>query len=282
MIENSINYLKANLTDSQFYKLSKYITSKYGIKLPIEKKVMLQSRLQKRLKELRFDSFELYIDYLFQDSNNEDVNLIDAVSTNKTDFYREPNHFDFITNHFLPEFTRNHTINRELKVWSAGCSSGEEPYTICFVFEEFMRENKHFLYSVYATDISQEILQKAALGIYKLDKVSVIPLEQKKRYLLKSKDTENPTVRVQPNIRKKVRFEVFNLLRNVYSNDDMFDIIFCRNVLIYFERQIQEQVVNVLVNRLKKGGLFFIGHSESLMGMSVPLELIQPTVFRKV
>jgi len=269
------------LTDSQFNKLSTYITERYGIKLPIEKKVMLQSRLRKRLIALNFTNFNQYIDYLLK-NESENEHLIVVVSTNKTDMFRENNHFKYLTNEYLPEFIEKNSINTELKVWSSACSSGEEPYTTAIVFQEFIRENRPFNYSIYATDISTEILQKAYNAIYKIDRIKDVPLNLKKRYYLKSKDKNSDLVRLKPEIRSKVKFNVLNLMDRVYNTPDIYDIIFCRNVLIYFNKEVQEQVVLRLTNRLKKGGILFIGHSESLMGMNLPIEFIKPTIFRKI
>ena len=271
----------SELTDAQFNKLSEYITANYGIKLPLEKKVMLQSRLRKRLIALNFTNFNQYIEYLFKNEKENEF-LIVVVSTNKTDMFRENNHFEYLTNEYLPQFIKDNSINNELKVWSSACSSGEEPYTTAIVFQEFIRKNKLFNYSIYATDISTEILKKAYNAIYKIDRIKDVPLELKKRYYLRSKDKASGTVRLKPEIRRKVRFDVLNLMDKVYNTPDVYDIIFCRNVLIYFDKEIQEQVVRRLINRLKKGGILFIGHSESLMGMDLPIELIKPTVFRKI
>ena len=271
----------ASLTDAQFNKLSAYITANYGIKLPLEKKTMLQSRLRKRLNALNFQNFNQYIDYLFKNEKENEF-LIVEVSTNKTDMFRENNHFEYLTKEYLPKFVKNHSINNELKIWSSACSSGEEPYTTAIVLQEFIRNNKMLNYSIYATDISTKILSTAYKAIYKIDRIKDIPLDLKRRYYLKSKNKENPTVRLKQEIRKKVKFDVLNLMDTVYNTPDVYDIIFCRNVLIYFNKQIQEQVIRRLLNRLKKGGILFIGHSESLMGMNLPIELIKPTVFRKI
>ena len=277
---NQQTIANAVLTDAQFNKLSEYITKNYGIKLPLEKKVMLQSRLRKRLIELEFVNFNQYIEYLFNNKKENEF-LIIVVSTNKTDMFRENNHFEYITNEYLPNFIKNNSIKNELKVWSSACSSGEEAYTTAIVFQEFIKLNKLFNYSIYATDISTKILKKAYDGIYKIDRIKDVPLELKKKYYLRSKDKNSDMVRLKPEIRRKVRFNVLNLMDTVYNTPDMYDIIFCRNVLIYFNKTIQEQVVNRLLNRLKKGGILFIGHSESLMGMDLPIKLIKPTIFIK-
>lgn len=251
--------------------------------MPPVKKVMLQSRLQKRLRELNLSSFKEYIDYVFSKEglNNEIIHMLDVVSTNKTDFFREPVHFDFLTQTALPELIQE-SRNRMLKVWSAGCSSGEEPYTIAIVMADFAEKNPGFDYSIIGTDISTQILQKAVDAVYKEDRVSIIPLETKRKYFLKSKERLNPTVKVGPNLRKKVRFGRLNFMDNYYDIPETFDIVFCRNVLIYFDRETQEKVIQKLCDKLRPDGYFFLGHSESIMNMQVPLKQVKPTIFKRI
>jgi chemotaxis protein methyltransferase CheR len=285
MVDPLINQIyKAELSLDDFNKLSSFIYRESGIKMPLVKRVMLQSRLQKRLKELKMTSFREYCNYVFsQDGlNNEIIHMLDVVSTNKTDFFREPVHFDYLASNILPEFIKSSRLNKNLKVWSAGCSSGEEPYTIAIVLFEFMERNPNFDFSIYSTDISTKILQVAIDGIYKDDRVIGIPLELKRKYFLRSKDRENPTVRVNPYVRNKVRFDRLNFMDNSYNISDSFDVVFCRNVLIYFDRETQEKVINRICTKINLGGYFFLGHSESIMNMDLPLRQIKPTIFQKI
>ncbi|UCH14427.1 MAG: hypothetical protein JSV22_00315 [Bacteroidales bacterium] len=272
------------LTESQFNKLSKYIFENYGIKMPEEKKIILQCRLQKRLRELQIDSFKDYIDYVFSsDGQSKEVShMIDVVSTNKTDFYREADHFKLLADNVLYELSSCPEFHEPMKIWSAGCSSGEEAYTIAFTIEEFHAKNHYFDYTIYGSDISFRIIKQAIEAIYREDKTTAIPMEIKRKYLLRSKDRNNPTVRVKPNIRNKIIFSRQNLMEEKYSIPDYLDIIFCRNVLIYFNRQTQEKVLNKLINKLKEGGYLFLGHSESITSMDLPLSRIKTTVFKKI
>lgn len=274
---------KAQLTQDEFDKLSKFIYKESGIKMPPVKKVMLQSRLQKRLRQLNMSNFKDYISYVFSKEglNNEIIHMLDVVSTNKTDFFREPIHFDFLSQEVLPQFILDKNY-RTIKVWSAGCSSGEEPYTIAIVLADFAEKNPGFDYSIVGTDISTQILQKAADAVYKEDRVQIIPMETKKKYFLRSKDRVDPTVKVSPNLRRKVRFGRLNFMDPLYDVPEMFDAIFCRNVLIYFDRETQEKVIQKLCTKLKPGGYFFLGHSESIMSMEVPLKQVKPTIFRRI
>jgi chemotaxis protein methyltransferase CheR len=275
---------KAVMSNEDFKKLSSFIYQEYGIKMPEVKKTMLQSRLHKRLRELNMTSFKDYVNYVFskEGQQSEIIHMIDMVSTNKTDFFREPVHFDFLHSNVLPELTSQ--SNRFLKLWSAGCSSGEEPYTIAMSISEYMLQNPlhTFDYSIFATDISTRVLRSAADAIYKEARVDLLPLTLKKRYLLKSKDHTNPTVRIIPELRNKVSFQRLNFMDSNYNVSDNFDIIFCRNVLIYFDRETQEKVINRLCAKLKPNGYFFLGHSESITNFNVPLKQIKPTIFRRI
>ena len=275
------NIYQTTLSDDEFKKLSNFIQTNYGIKMPPAKKVVLQGRLQKRLKYLQIPDFKSYVDYVFSKSGEtEIIHMMDVVSTNKTDFYREPIHFDYLVDSILPELIR--TNNRpHIKIWSAGCSSGEEPYTLAIVLQEFKVKNPGFDYSILATDISTQVLQHGANGVYKEEKIEIIPLEQKRKYFLRSKDRTNPKVRIAKALRSKVSFQRLNFMDNTYHVNDTFDIIFCRNALIYFERENQEIVINKLANKLKSQGYFFLGHSESITNMNVPLKSVKPTIFKK-
>ncbi len=273
----------APLNDADFTKLSNFIYVNYGIKLPISKKIMLQSRLASRLKINGIKSYADYTKYVLsgEASESEIVNMIDLVSTNKTDFYRESAHFDFMKEVVLPDFLVADS-RQPLKIWSSASSSGEEAYTIAMVISEFIENNRKIDFEILGTDISARILEKAKLGIYPIDRVDVIPISQKKKYLLRSKDQENPMVRIVPNLRAKARFQRLNLMDSSYNVPKDFDIIFCRNVLIYFDRETQEKVINKLCMHLKPGGYFFLGHSESISGIDVPLKPLKPTMFVKI
>lgn len=285
MVDSTLNKIfSAKMSNDDFNRLSDFVFKQSGIKMPPVKKVMLQSRLQKRLRELKITSFKEYADYVFSDEGqkNEIIHMLDVVSTNKTDFFREPVHFDFLNSDVLPEFIQKHQFNTTMKVWSAGCSSGEEPYTIAITLNEFRAKNPKFDYSIVGTDLSTKILQNASAAVYKEERIANIPLELKRKYFLRSKDREKRTVRVVKELRSKVFYSRLNFMNDVYNMPEMYDIIFCRNVLIYFNRETQEQVINKLCHKLKSGGYLFIGHSESILGMNVPLDQIKPTIFRRI
>jgi chemotaxis protein methyltransferase CheR len=283
---NLTEVYRAVMSSDDFKKLSSFIYNEYGIKMPEIKKTMLQSRLHKRLRELGMTNYKDYVEYLFskEGQQTEIIHMIDMVSTNKTDFFREPIHFDFIHSNVLPELLSFDKPSKYLKIWSAGCSSGEEPYTICMSLNEYalMNPGLSFDFSIFATDISTRMLKTAVDGIYKEARVEMLPINIKKRYLLKSKDRANPTVRIIPELRHKVTFQRLNFMDSYYNVQDNFDIIFCRNVLIYFDRETQEKVINKLCTKLKTNGYFFLGHSESITNFDVPLKQLKPTIFKKI
>jgi len=275
---------KAKLSEEEFKRLSEFIYREYGIKMPPVKKIMLQSRLQKRLRELDISSFKEYVNYVFskEGQDNEVIHMIDVVSTNKTDFFREPVHFEFLSTIAVPEFYEETRGRGTFKVWSAGCSSGEEPYTIAISLDELKDKYPGFDFSILGTDISSRILHTALDAIYKENRIEGVPLFLKRKYFLKSKDRTNPTVRIIPDLRKKITFARLNFMNNSYNINENFDVIFCRNVLIYFDRETQESVINKLCTKLKINGIFFLGHSESITSMQVPLKQVKPTIFRKI
>ena len=285
MGKNNFNAVHSTkMTTEDFRKLSRFITEHAGIKMPDAKKVMLQSRLQKRLRHLNMSNYKEYVDYVFSENGiqNELIHMLDVVSTNKTDFFREPVHFEFLEKNLLPEYINQFPLSRSIKIWSAGCSSGEEVYTIAITLAEFQKNHPGLGYSIIGTDISTDILRKAVNAIYKEEKIDNIPIDLKKKYFLKSKDRSKKLVRIIPELRNKAYFARMNLMDSSYDLNDTFDVIFCRNTLIYFNRDIQEQVINKLIRKLRKGGYFFIGHSESIMGMDVPLKQIKPTIFQRI
>lgn len=275
------------ISDELFLKFGKMITERYGIKMPPEKKIMFQARLQRRLRELDIHSFDEYASRLFNDSNDstEFVLLADFISTNKTEFFREKEHFHFLNGNIFPEYLKNSrsTQFQELKLWSAGCSSGQEAYSIGIQLEEFMRVNGvRFNYSILATDISGKMLKSAREAVYPMSQVDEIPLELKHRYFLKSKNTKDQKVKVIKDIREKVRVGYMNLMDGLYPFQMQFDIIFLRNTLIYFDPKVQLSVLIKVLDSLKTGGYLFIGHSESLINLHLPIKSIAPSVYMKI
>ena len=274
------------IPDALFLKLGKLISEKYGIKMPIEKKIMFQSRMQRRLRELNMLSFDEYADKLLN-SNNETQEftiMADYISTNKTEFFRENAHFNFLTNAILPKYKEQAPTYRIplLNIWSAGCSSGQESYSISITIEEFIRSSGFKLgYFITATDISTRMLKTAKEAIYPMSHVDEISMDLKQKYFLKSTGINDSKVRVAKEIRDRVRFEYLNLMDDSYQLKGDFNVVFLRNTLIYFEPVVQIKVLTKVLDRLVDGGFLFIGHSESLINMNLPIQSIAPSVYVK-
>jgi chemotaxis protein methyltransferase CheR len=275
----------AVLSDGDFRRLSAFIESELGIRMPATKRIMLESRLQKRLRRFGFDSYKAYVDFVFSDEGRETelINMIDAVTTNKTDFFREADHFEFLVGKILPaaEARDRAGIVRPFALWSAGCSTGEEPYTIAMVLEEKRALDPRFSYRIFASDLSTQVLDKAQEAIYDADKVEVVPMSFKKKYMLRSKAREPALVRMKPEIRARVSFARINFMDDSYPVGEAFDVVFCRNVIIYFERAIQEAILGKLCAHIRPGGWLILGHSETLTGMNLPLRGVAPTIYER-
>ncbi len=277
--------IEQTLSERDFKQIASYIESHVGIKMPAAKRLMMQSRLAGRLRSLNIPTYRQYIDYVFsKNGTNQDelILMIDALTTNLTEFFRESGHFDFMIGTALPALVASG--HKQIKLWSAGCSSGEEPYTLSIVMQEFMRKNPGQInaYSVLATDISTKVLNKAAEAVYALDSIKKLSLEMKRRYFLRSKNISEPKVRVKSDIRNHVSFARLNFMDEDFGFRDTMQIIFCRNVLIYFDKPTQEAVIRKFMNFLEPGGYLFLGHSETIFGMNLPLKNVSPTVFQKI
>ena len=277
---------RAAMTQEVFDRLSAFIYEECGIKMPPSKKTMLEARLAKRMREVGLPNYTEYFGYLFtpEGKASELFHMIDAVTTNKTDFFREPQHFDHLAGHVLPTLIKSTGagIRRQLMVWSAACSSGEEPYTLAMVLGDFSLKCPGFQYLVLGTDISTRVLDKAKEAIYEEERITPVPMEMRKRYLLRSRDRNKKVVRITQALRSKVRFRRLNFMDDDYQLRERMDVIFCRNVLIYFDRPTQEKVLRHLCEHLAPGGFLFTGHSETISGMDLPLTIVANTISRRI
>lgn len=274
------------LSKREFEQLSEFIRNHCGITMPAPKKVMLESRLQKRLRVLSLSSFHEYCDFLFRspDGAGELMHMIDAVTTNKTGFFREPAHFTFLSDVVLPEFKtdRDGRAEEKFTVWSAGCATGEEPYTLAMALSEFLALNPGFQFTVVGTDISTRALEKAQVGIYDITQTASVPPQFLQKYFMRSKDKDKGTMRIVPELRFLVQFQRRNLMdaRSTLLEQSV-NALFCRNVIIYFERNMQHLLLHRLCRSLKTGGYLFLGHSETVHGFDLPLVRIASTIYRK-
>jgi len=274
------------MAEDLFEQLSEFIRQRSGIRLSPAKKVMLEARLQKRLRSLGMDSFDDYCARLFNSrpGDEEVAQMINAVTTNKTDFFREPVHFQYLEDSILPEFVavNDGETGNPFCLWSAGCSTGEEPYTLSMVLSDFAERQKNFRFSILATDISTRVLDAARLGIYGEDRAATVPEQMKRKYVMRSKDRNKGLVRIVPELRRLIRFQQANLMDEHLLIPEPVDAIFCRNVIIYFDRRSQEMLLERLCRCLKPGGYLFLGHSETVHGFTLPLTCIGSTIYRKV
>lgn len=275
------------MTDNDFQRISGFVQQELGIMMPRTKRTMLESRLHKRLRLLSINTFADYFDFVFspEGAEGELIHMIDVVTTNKTEFFREEAHYNYLVTNALPELINLYGsgIKRKLMIWSAGCSTGEEPYTIGMVMQEFARKYQSlgFDHRILATDISTKVLNMAQKGIYSEERIAPIPMELRKKYLLRSKDNTKKLVRFNNELRSLMRFRRLNFMDDNFGFREHLDIIFCRNVVIYFDRQTQEKLFNKFYNQLTPGGYLFTGHSETLNGLDVPFVRVETAVYRK-
>lgn len=272
------------LSDKQFTVLSRFIEDHCGIKMPPAKRLMLEARLRKRLRITGKASFKEYLEYVFSSAGvaTELVHMVDQVTTNKTDFFREPHHFDFLVKTALPDLMARYGAGsrKQLMGWSAGCSSGEEPYTLAIVLSEVAEKLGRMDFMILATDISTKVLTKAAGAIYEEERIAPVPMNLRKKYLLKSRDHTRKLVRIVPELRERVKFRRLNFMDDDFGMREPFHFIFCRNVFIYFDRPTQERIINSFCKNLVPGGYIFLGHSESINGLNVPLVPLGPSIYK--
>ena len=272
----------AALSRASFGRLARFVTSELGIKMPDSKLTMVQSRLLRRVRDLRMQSVEEYAKYFFASSSSEErEQLINAITTNKTDFFREPQHFAFLRDVVLPEAGRATRGPGRFKAWSAGCSSGEEPYTLAMVLAEYAEHCSGFDFAILGTDISTKVLRTARDGVYQESQILPVPAEFRRKYLLRGRNETERLARVVPELRRKVSLHQLNLMDEDYCVNDVFDMVFFRNVMIYFDKDTQEAVVNKICRNLAPGGYLFVGHSESLAGLDIAVRQVQTAIYRK-
>jgi chemotaxis protein methyltransferase CheR len=273
------------LRQRDFRRLAAFIQDYSGIKMPPSKLTMLEGRLRKRVRETGAKGLADYCDMLFERDglHSEAIHLIDAVTTNKTDFFREPEHFRTLVRDALPAMLADRYGHDQtlVKLWSAACSTGAEPYTMAMAIAEWRGQRPGLHVDILATDLSTDVLDVARRAVYPESMVAVVPPELRRRYLLRSRDSSRSLVRVVPELRAWVRFARMNLMDQDYAADRDMDAIFCRNVLIYFDKPTQSAVLGRLCRHLRPGGFLFVGHSESLSGLDLPLVSVANTVFRR-
>ncbi|MEM1485281.1 protein-glutamate O-methyltransferase CheR [Oscillospiraceae bacterium PP1C4] len=265
------------LTDEEFTALMTFVKKDYGINL-MKKRVLIEGRLSNMLRERGLTSFQQYMDILFKDRTGTEVtNLLNKLTTNHSYFMRESEHFNYMVSHVLPYLEKNRP-NHDLRIWSAGCSAGQEAYTMAMAIDEYFGMQKNLWdTTILATDISNNILDKAKLAIFAADNIKDIPESWRKKYFTPLSDGN---YQVCDKIRKQVVFKPHNLMEP-FSFKKPFDLIFCRNVMIYFDAQTKESLVNKFYDSTAVGGYLFIGHSEVINRETMKYTYIKPAIYQK-
>ena len=253
------------------------------IRLGADKQMLLANRLRKRLRVLGLESYDEYCAVLQSPEGSQEIEeLVDLISTNHTKFFREPDHFSFLTTQALPALLPRLVASRSpLRVWSAAASSGEEPYTIAIVLAEHLRAYPSVEWEITASDISRRMLAEAKQGIYRMDAVQPVPPELLKRYFQKGIGVRAGTCRIKSEIQQRMRFERINLFQAEYPVIPKQHVIFCRNVMIYFDPPSRATAVHRLTRHLSSGGYLVVGHSESLLGIRHGLQPIKQGIYQR-
>lgn len=268
------------LTEKEFDLLSQYIKKNFGISLGVEKKSLIYSRLTNVLKEKNIKDFTEYYEYLLRDKSGEAVKVfIDKITTNHTFFMRETEHFNYLKEIVLPYIDKTYDRDKDVRMWCAGCSSGEESYTLQMILSEYFDNKAGWNTEMLATDISTTVLKKALVGIYTNESVDTLSENFRKKYF-NIYDAKNKIVKDE--IKNKIIYRKFNLMEDKFPFKKKFQVIFCRNVMIYFDSKTRDELVEKFYDLTESGGYLFIGHSESLNNTGSKYKYIKPAVYRKI
>jgi len=272
-------HLMPQLSGQDFDCLARLVTARLGIRMPRVKLLMVQSCLLRRLRDFGLTDFSEYQELLLHSpaSELEQRHFFDLITTHKTDFFREPAHFSFFAQQLLTKFPKG-----RFRVWSAGCSSGEEAYSLGMLLSDHSACHPGFSFEILATDISQRILEAGREAIYPEEHIAPVPPTQRKRYLLRGKNGRTGLVRIAPQLRQRVSFRQLNLMEAPFPVPGEMHVIFFRNVMIYFDRPTQAHVLAALCRHLCTGGHLFISHTESIINSPLPLVQVAPSIFRKL
>jgi chemotaxis protein methyltransferase CheR len=267
------------LTDAECSRFRQLVLQATGINMRETKRALLVARLMQRLRQLGLDSFSEYYDHLKADESGQELlTFINRVTTNKTSFFREPHHFEFLRTSIIPAIRARREPH--LRIWSAGCSSGEEPYSIAITVREAPGFTGNFDAHILASDIDTEMLERAKAGIYPEESLAELPLARKRAHFLRGYGAFAGSAQARAEVRNMIDFRRINLAEPAWPVLPRFDVIYCRNVIIYFSRDLQQQVIQRLAAHLKPDGYLFLGHSENLFWLRGLLVSAQPTIYR--
>lgn len=280
-LEKSVQLNDLALTDAEFLRVRNIIQEMTGINMDEKKRLLIHRRLVGRLKDLGMTTFRDYLKFLESGDSIEVELFTNAVTTNLTSFFRENHHFDFLRSTVIPEIVHNKSSgSRRLRIWSAGCSTGEEPYSIAMTLRESMQDIEKWDAKLLCTDLDTDVVATASNGVYPESRVEKVPQAQLKRWFRKSDSESGPVVRVHDDLRKIITFKQLNLM-NDWPMRGRFDVIFCRNVVIYFDKPTQRILMNRYADILEDGGYLILGHSESLFNVSDRFTLLGQTIYKK-
>lgn len=267
-------------TDRHFDVLRELVREHTGIALSDIKRELVYGRLARRLRKLQLKDFDSYLKLISQKGNEELGNFVNSVTTNLTSFFREDHHFQYLQQTLLPMLMSRRQDSRRIRIWSAGCSTGQEPYSIAMVVHETIPHIENWDIKILATDIDTNVLATAQRGVYELSKSDGISKERLKNWFLKGKGENSDSIKACSALRELITFRQLNLLTE-WPMNGQFDVLFCRNVVIYFDKDTQRVLFDRFANKLKEDGYMFIGHSESLFKVTDRFELLGKTIHRK-
>ncbi len=277
--------LNLSISENEYIEIRDLVYAKSGIWLGENKKGLVKARLAKRIRTFNFKSFKEYQQFILKEENSDElIEVINAISTNVTSFFREPEHFQLLEQVILPEIVerKSKAGQKKIRIWSAACSSGEEVYTILMILREYFRDDHSWDIRVLGTDISTKVLGIAKKGCYDQEKIKDLPVHLRKKYFNKFYDDGREIYSVSEEIKKMATFARFNLMDEKFAFQSKLDIIFCRNAMIYFDLESRKCLVKKIFDSIDKIGYFFIGHSESLIGLPSDFKIVSPAVYKKI
>ncbi len=267
------------IKDEDFNLLKEIIHRESGIRLTEMKRALVQARVMKRLRALKIWNYEDYCQYLTDNYDQEIINLINCITTNKTDFFREAKHFEFMKEVVLPEFEQG--CKKEIRIWSAGCSTGAEPYSIAITVLEYYSGKKMPDVKILATDIDTQVLRKGEEGIYDISEIESVDINILKKYFMRGSGVHDGAFKIKDFVKKIIYFRRLNLFDDVYPMKKLFNIIFCRNVIIYFDVESRERLLSKFYNFLYNDAYLIMGHSETMAGLTSNFRFIGNTIYKK-
>ncbi len=270
-----------DFSKSNFEYIKKLVKQNTGIHLTDAKQQLVYSRLARRLRSLKLSTFNEYTEYLETNYDQEIVELTNAITTNLTSFFREPHHFEFMSDVFLPYIYKQKKVEKTLRIWSAGCSTGEEPYSIAMTLKENVPPIKNWDIKVLATDLDTNVVQKAKSGVYADERIVGMKPERIKKWFTSGAGTQAGNVKVSPKLQDYITFKQLNLM-DQWPMNGKFDLIFCRNVVIYFDKPTQKILFDRYADLLTPTGYLIVGHSETLFKVTDRFKLLGKTIYQKI